>query len=109
MARGARTILRRVTALLDDSEACLSGPLRVTLLAAVEEVHALEEKIATVDGQLRQVADAHPVAARLQTIPGVGVQTATAMVAAVGHIDGFRRGRRVCQLARTDSARILER
>ena len=93
MARGARTILRRVTALLDDSASGLSEPLRVTLMAAVEEVHALEEKIATVDRQLRQVADAHPVAARLQTIPGVGVLTATAMVAAVGHIEAFRRGR----------------
>jgi transposase len=92
LARGARTILRRVTTLADDSAACVSEPLRVTLLAAVAEVHALEEKLATVDGQLRQVADAHPVAARLQTIPGVGAQTATAMVAAVGHIDGFRRG-----------------
>ena len=83
MVRGARTILRRVTTLLDDSATGLSEPLRVTLMAAVEEVHALEEKIATVDRQLRQVADAHPVAARLQTIPGVGVLTATAMVAAL--------------------------
>lgn len=83
MVRGARTILRRVTTLLDDSATGLSEPLRVTLMAAVEEVHALEQKIATVDRQLRQVADAHPVAARLQTIPGVGVLTATAMVAAL--------------------------
>ena len=43
--------------------------------------------------QLGQVAATHPVAQRLQQIPGVGVLTATALVGAVGHIHAFRRGR----------------
>jgi transposase len=46
-----------------------------------------------LDRQLHQIAGAHPVATRLQTIPGVGVLTATALVGSVGHIHAFRRGR----------------
>ena len=46
-----------------------------------------------VDRNLKQIARVHPVATRLQTIPGVGVLTATALIGAVGHIPAFRRGR----------------
>jgi transposase len=93
LPRGARTILRRVIALLDDAETRLPELLRLTLMAVIEEVQTLDAKIATADRQLTHVAATHPVAARLQTIPGVGVLTATALVASVGHIEAFRRGR----------------
>src|SRR5207248_11717853 len=67
--------------------------LRQTIMLVVEEVHGLEEKNADLDRQLAQIARVHPVATRLQTIPGVGVLTATALVGSVGHIHTFRRGR----------------
>jgi transposase len=90
---GARTVLRRVTAILSDPDAAVPEVLRQTIALVVEEVHGLEEKIAGLDRQLAQMARAHPVATRLQTIPGVGVLTATALVGSVGHIHAFRRGR----------------
>ena len=90
---GARTVLRRVTAILEDADAELPEMLRHTLGLVVDEVRALEAKIAGVDRQLAQIAAAHPVASRLQTIPGVGVLTATALIGAVNHIHAFRRGR----------------
>jgi transposase len=90
---GARTVLRRVTAILTDPDAAVPDVLRQTIALVVDEVHGLEEKIAGLDRQLTRIAGAHPVATRLQTIPGVGVLTATALVGAVGHIHAFRRGR----------------
>ena len=90
---GARTVLGRVTAILEDADAEVPGLLRQVLALVVDEVRALEVKIDGVDRQLAQLADAHPVATLLQTIPGVGVLTATALVGAVGHIQAFRRGR----------------
>jgi transposase len=90
---GARTGLRRVTAILEDPATELPDVLRHTLALVVEEVRALEVRIAGVDRQLAQIAAAHPVASRLQTIPGVGVLTATGLIGAVGHIQAFRRGR----------------
>ena len=90
---GARTVVGRVTAILEDADAEVPGLLRQVLALVLDEVRALEVKIDGVDRQLAQLADAHPVATRLQTIPGVGVLTATALVGAVGHIHAFRRGR----------------
>jgi transposase len=90
---GARTVLRRVTAILENADVELPEMLRHTLTLVVDEVRALETKIAGVDKQLGQIATEHPVASRLQTIPGVGVLTSTALVGAVSHIHAFRRGR----------------
>lgn len=90
---GARTVLRRVTAILSDPAAAVPEVLRQTIALVVDEVRGLEDKIAGLDRQLTQIAGAHPVATRLQTIPGVGVLTATALVGSVGHIHAFRRGR----------------
>lgn len=90
---GARTILARVAGLLEDADIALPDLLRHTVALVVEEIRALEGRILTIDRQLAQVARTHPIAVRLQQIPGVGVLTATAMVGAVNHIHRFRRGR----------------
>lgn len=93
LARGARTVLSGVTTLLADAETTLPAILRQSLTAMIKEVRALEAQIEAVDRKLAAVATNHPVAARLQTIPGVGVLTATALVASVPHIEAFPRGR----------------
>ena len=90
---GARTVLARVAGILEAAESALPDLLRHTVSLVVDEIRGLETRIATIDRQLTQVARTHPVAVRLQQIPGVGVLTATAMVGAVNHIHAFRRGR----------------
>jgi transposase len=90
---GARTVLTRVNRILEDVDVALPGLLRHTVALLVEEIQALEARIVAIDRQLAQVARTHPVAVRLQQIPGVGVLTATAMVGAANHIHAFRRGR----------------
>jgi transposase len=90
---GARKVLTRVTGLLEDAEVIIPELLRHTVALVVDEIRALEMRIAAIDHQLAQVARTHPVAVRLQQIPGVGVLTATALVGAVPHIHAFRRGR----------------
>jgi transposase len=90
---GARTVLTRVTGLLEDPASALLASLRALGLALVEEVRTLEARVADLDRQLAQVAHEDPVATRLQQIPGVGVVTATALVGAISHIHAFPRGR----------------
>ena len=90
---GARTVLARVAAILEDAEVALPDLLRHTVALVVEEIRALEARVAAIDRQLAHVAAEDPVAQRLQQVPGVGVLTATALVGAVGHIHAFRRGR----------------
>jgi transposase len=90
---GARTVLARVSALLDDAARGLPAILRETVRALVEEVRQLETRVATIDRELTRVARDDRAAARLYQVPGVGVVTATALVGAVPHIHAFRRGR----------------
>jgi transposase len=90
---GARTVLARVAAILEDADVALPDLLRHTVSLVVDEIRALETRIAAIDRQLTQVARTHPLAVRLQQVPGVGVLTATAMIGAVNHIHAFRRGR----------------
>jgi transposase len=90
---GAQTALTRIPALIEDADVELSSLVRHVLLLLLEEVRALEARIAAIDRELAAIAADHPIAQRLQQIPGVGVLTATALVGAVGHIHAFPRGR----------------
>ena len=90
---GARLLLTRVAALLEQPPQALPLLLRQTVTQLVEEVRALEARVADIDRQLARIAREHPVALRLQQVPGVGIITATALVGAVNHIHAFRRGR----------------
>jgi transposase len=86
---------RRVTldarvALADDA---IPSFLRDALVALLEEIRALEEKAEAVRTSLTVLACDMPDVQRLLTVPGVGVLTATAMVALVGDIHRFRSGR----------------
>jgi transposase len=59
----------------------------------LEELAALEARVAPSDAQLAQVAQTHPVCQRLLTIPGLGELTATALVAAVSDAAQVNNGR----------------
>jgi transposase len=90
---GARTALTRIPALLEDATLALPDVVRQTIAAVLEEVRDLETRLTAIHQQLARVVRDHPVARRLHQIPGVGVITATALVAAIGHIHAFRRAR----------------
>jgi len=90
---GAHKVLACVASILENAEIALPGLFRSTVALVVDEIRDLEARLATIDQQLAQVARTHPIAVRLLHIPGVGVLTATALVAAVPHIHAFRRGR----------------
>jgi transposase len=90
---GARTVVARVLAVLEDTARPLPTLLQQTVRALVEEVRALEARVADIDRERARVARDNAVAARLQQVPGVGVVTSTALLGAVPHIHAFARGR----------------
>src|SRR4029434_6716683 len=57
------------------------------------EWRGLDERITSFDDELAERARADDAARRLVTIPGIGVLTATALVAAVANARTFARGR----------------
>jgi transposase len=58
-----------------------------------DEFRALEKRLEYYDEQLAAIGRAHPECQRLQTIPGIGPVTATALIAAVGDVTQFKNGR----------------
>lgn len=94
IACGARTLMSHVGLLLAREDSSLPWRLREGLRLVREEVQELEARVHAVERELAAVAADDPVIQRLMRIPGVGLLTASAFVATVGHIHAFRRARR---------------
>jgi transposase len=90
---GARQVVPHVWALVSDADSGLPDALRPALAEAAREIGELEARLRAVERSLETLADASPVLARLRTIPGVGLLTATALVAFVGNMHRFPSGR----------------
>jgi transposase len=58
------------------------------------EIRTMEEQIKQVTLEIERLAKQLPIVAQLQTIPGIGLLTATALVAFVGDARRFKNGRR---------------
>ena len=90
---GASRVIPLARAALGKSvvPAYLSGILQEVL----DEIRDLEEKADGVRRRLDRLSKQMPEAEALMTIPGVGVLTATALVALVGDVGRFRSGRQL--------------
>ncbi len=94
IAQGAKNVVPRVRELIADDANDLPDPMRLTLAEACEEIRELERRCASVSKQLEALAPTMPAVAHLQSVPGIGPLTATAMVAFVGEIHRFPSARR---------------
>jgi transposase len=90
---GARQVVPRVGELISDADSGLPDALRPVLAEAAREVAELEQRIHEVEVQLEGLAKQSPHVRRLRTVPGVGLLTATAIVAAVGDLKRFPSAR----------------
>jgi len=90
---GAHHVVPHVGTLLEDADAGVPGLLRLALAEAVRQIGELEERVHAVDRQLETIAEPALLVRRLRTIPGVGLLTATALVAAVGDVQRFPSAR----------------
>ena len=91
---GARHVVPEVWALIESADSAVPDPLRLALGEACLEVRDFEKRIKAIERQLRALAAEMPVVQRLMTIPGVGLVTATALVAFVGEVLRFPTSRR---------------
>jgi transposase len=60
-----------------------------------DEFLAVEKRLAYYDEKLTAMGQAHPECQRLQTIPGIGPVSATALIAAIGDVTQFKNGRQL--------------
>jgi transposase len=106
---GASTLPDRVQSLIEDADAAVPIVLRDVLHELVLEIGELESRIKAVEKHLEALARQTPVVARLRTIPGVGLLTATALVGFVGDVAPLSFGPPLRRLSGPDAARTLQR
>jgi transposase len=94
IAVGSRIGLEQIGRCLADPASALPALLRPTMKLLVEEVRLLETRISQLEVELAQLARQSQPCKTLLTVPGVGLLTATAMVAATsGDVTHFKDAR----------------
>lgn len=96
VAVGARTGLHAISRLVADPASCLPALLRPAMAMLLDEIAQLHLRIAQLERELALVARQSPACQLLLSIPGVGLLTCTALVAAIGtDVSHFRNGRQL--------------
>jgi transposase len=90
---GPRQVVPLVWAYIEDADSALPDSLRPVFAEACQEIRDIEARIKLVEGKLKVLADQLPPVAYLLTIPGIGLLTATALVAFIGDVRRFPSGR----------------
>ena len=90
---GARHVHPRVLQVLASGQ--VGHPLTSLLTVVLAEIHQLDQNVAESEWQLKTFAKEIDSVRRLETIPGLGLLTATALVASVGEPSRFSSGRRL--------------
>ena len=78
---------------LEDAQAMLTSLSTEVFWQLYDEFLTLEKRVAYYHEKLQALARAHPMCQRVQTIPGIGPLTATAILAAVPDATHFKNGR----------------
>ena len=87
------SIRRAIPELQEDATNGLTPLFRRLLEGLRLDLVELDRRVGELDQEIAVAAKEDPVARRLQTVPGIGPITATALVAAVGDGRQFKRGR----------------
>ena len=93
--QGITKFRRLIVPTLEAGQAQLTPCSRELFRQLYEELLALDQRLASYDEQLTAIGQAHPECQRLQTIPGIGPVTATALIAAIGDATQFKNGRQL--------------
>ena len=91
--QGKRRFAARLSEVLEDADNGLPDEMRARLAEMLAEWEELGEKIEAVSRELAAEAKQCEACERLREVPGIGAQTATALVAAVGDGKAFEKGR----------------
>ena len=91
--QGINQLRKAIPCILEDADNKLSAYFRELLREFYEEIVHFDERIEAVEVKLKVISEQNEDCKRLLTIPGVGLLTATALIAAIGDISVFKSGR----------------
>jgi transposase len=95
LAKQPATIRREVPEIVADARNGLTSIARELIRQLYDHLTELEGRIRRAEEVIVRIASEHDVVRRLRTVPGIGLLTATALVAAVGDAKVFRNGRQM--------------
>ena len=90
--QGISHITGRVPELIEDASNALPGCFRLLIDRLLEYLKFLHQQILALEVQIRATGKS-PVVRQLQTIPGIGPISASALVAGIGDVSVFKNGR----------------
>jgi transposase len=91
--KGIRYVRKAMPDILEDTGSMLSALFRELLNEMYDELVYLDKRIHSLELKLVTLSAGHEDCRRLLTIPGVGLLTATALIAAIGDVSVFKNGR----------------
>jgi transposase len=93
--QGIGRLRRALPLVLEDAENRLPGLAREVIAELQERLWNLDQRLATYDRRIAQLAGQNAAAQRLMQLEGVGAVTATAIVATIGNGEAFKNGRQL--------------
>lgn len=93
LPEGHHALLQKIQPELAKASDRLPGVITESVLEQLTRINKLQEDIDHIDGRLAALGKQNPQMQTLQTIPGIGPLTATALAATATDIHGFRSGR----------------
>lgn len=91
--KGISYVRKEIPCILEDAMNELTFIFRELLSELYNEMVHLDERIEMLENKLKVICEENENCQRLLTIPGVGLLSATALVAAIGDISVFKSGR----------------
>lgn len=91
--KGISYVRKNIPLILEDADNELTFLFREMLSELYDEMVHLDERIQKFEKKLETLCAQNEDCQRLLTIPGIGLLTATALVAAIGNIHSFKNGR----------------
>jgi len=91
--QGIHCIRQQIPEILDSADNGMSSLFRDGLNELYRELPHLDERIVIIEKKLQRLGEQYEDCQRLMTIPGVGLLSATALLAAIGDINAFKNGR----------------
>jgi transposase len=99
VGRRIEVLRRALPELLEDGDNGLGGRMRRLLEGLRQDLLQCDARVAELDAEIKVAAKADAACVRLQTIPGIGPLTASALVSAVGDGRQFKNGRQLAAWA----------
>jgi transposase len=95
IAKNVSNLRRELPGILEDAENDLTVLARQIFNELYDDLSTREERIAHVERSIRMLGSQHEVVRRLETVPGIGYLSATALFGTVGDAKQYRNGRQL--------------